>query len=267
MSKNIKKFLEYSLWCSKLINADWLYLIILTIVFVLVFLAPIALAYIKGAKDIGRALSLYSREIEKTIKKIKDAKIVQRTLSRNLNLVYDIRLSEIGAEMQVEISLIERRTYVYYLYKIFRTLPDIFIIRINLEKRPSTSLIIIPRKKQKIISKIMKYLSQLQEIKVKQLSKEIIFSSDDSRYGSKYLTRKILELVYNIRDSLNFIFIDYNPPHIEINCEIIEKRAEKIIDASLRLATLLSKSIKEMKIPGRKTEALKFIRRSLESPR
>ena len=110
----------------------------------------------------------------------------------------------------------------------------------------------------------MKYLSQLQEIKVKKMSDEIIFSSDDSRYGSKYLSKRILEKIYGLMPALNFIFVDYNPPHIEINCEITEKNASRLIKSAIELTVLLSKNVKEIKLPGRKTEALKFIRRSLE---
>lgn len=243
---------------------SWLYLILLTVIFVLVFLTPIILAYIKGARDIGKALTLYIGLTEKTLRKISNAKIIQKSFRSNLDLIYKIELKDIGANVEIEFSLIERRTYVYYLYKIFKPLPDIFIVRGTLDKKPSTSLIIIPRRKKKIISKIMRYLSQLQEIKVKRMSNEIIFSSDDARYGSKYLSKSVLERIYGVRDSLNFIFVDYNPPHIEINCEITEKNAHRLITAAIELTMFLSKNIKETRLPGRKTEALKFIRRSLK---
>ncbi len=245
---------------------DWLYLLLLTLVFVLVFLAPIALAYIKGAKDIGKTLTLYSKVTEKSLGKFSNARIVQRGLKGNLDLIYKVELKDGTsiANMEIEFSLIERRTYVYYLYKIFKTLPDIFIIRVNMDRKPSTSLVIIPRKKRKIISKIMKYLSQLQEIRVKKLSNEIMFSSDDSRYGSRYLSKRVLEIVYDLRHSLNFIFVDYNPPHIEINCEITNKNANRLIKLAIELSILLSKGVREIRVPGRKTEALKFMRRSLE---
>jgi len=246
-----------------LISADWLYFLLITVIFVLVFLTPVILAYVKGSKDLGKALNLYSTEIEKALRKYKDVVIKGKGVKTLLELLYNVHLPKINSDIQIEVSLIERRTYVYYLYKIFGKLPDILILRGVIERKPATSLVIIPRKKKKIISKIMEYLSQLQEIRIKSLSQEILFSADDSRYAIKYLSKKVIENVYNLKEKLNFIFVDYTPPHIEINCEITEKTASQVINFAISLMMTLLQNIREVKMPGRRTEALKFIRKTI----
>ena len=242
-------------------NVVYIFIVILPLV--ILFLLPFIASYIKGKKDLERASQLYITLIEKNLRKYKNLLIKQREGKDILEMEYFIDVPSYNAKLLLNVSLIERRTYVYYMYKIFGHLPDFITIRGNTEKKPIASLIIVSRKRKKILSKLMDYLSQLQEIEIRGLSKDLIFASDHSRYAKRYLTKDLLEKIFRIRNEINFIFIDYSQPNIDISCEITEKNASEVITSIFSMITILLRNLNAVKGVGKETEISKYLRRVL----
>jgi len=89
-------------------------------------------------------------------------------------------------EAVLTINLIERRTYVYYLTKIFRKIPDTAVIKVNLNNPPASALYVIPRRRKKILSKIVGYLARLKEVSLGSINKNYVVTSDDPRTSKQY---------------------------------------------------------------------------------
>lgn len=244
---------------------DWIYFLVFLVPLVLIFIAPVALSYIKGLKDLAKAAELYSSLIDAQIKKNVNAKIKKKALRTYLELIYEIEIPHLNATMLIETSLMERRTYVYYLFKLFKSLPDHLLLRIILDKKPATSLVIIPRHRKKVLSKVMNYLSKLHEIKIKPISDKILFFSDDVRYGKKFLRKDLFPKLLSTSRALSYVFIDYNKPHVEISCEITEKTAKAIIPNILHIGFSLLEGIQRTKSTGKESSVLKFIRKAFSS--
>jgi len=108
-----------------------------------------------------------------------------------------------------------------------------------------TPTYLIPKRQRKLLSKIMPYLSELEEIRIKGLSDKAVIVSADPRYTIHYFDRKILSEILRIMPNLNYLFIDVAEPHLEINCSLREKEAKKVLNDLLTLCMdLLSRIIK-----------------------
>jgi len=67
-----------------------------------------------------------------------------------------------------------------------------------------------------------------------------------------------------LKENLLYLIVDYTRPNLEINFEVTEKNPDNIRDA-LKLIVTLSRNLSKVKSRGKETEALRFIRRSLQS--
>ncbi|MHA1589994.1 MAG: hypothetical protein ACTSVA_05240 [Candidatus Njordarchaeales archaeon] len=252
-----------SFWLSEFVS----FFIVFMIPFLLIVIFPFTAAYIKGEKDLKRAKTLYIRSLKTLQKRIFANRIVNSKISQAKLLVENaLEINDPPSLIQLEISLVERRTYVYYLYKLFRQIPDIIILRATLEKSvPVTPTYLIPKRQRKLLSKIMPYLSELEEIRIKGLSDKAVIVSADPRYTIHYFDRKILSEILRIMPNLNYLFIDVAEPHLEINCSLREKEAKKVLNDLLTLCMDLLSRIIKIRKGGREVQALKYIRKLLTS--
>ena len=224
---------------------------------------PIVISFIKGKKDLMRALRAYTQGFIKVERRLKEFLKREEFEKNLLELSYVARIISANARLHATISLIDRRNYVYYLYKLFGKLPDIMAIRIFIDHLPAASLYIIPRKKKRILSKVIAYLSKLEEINIPSLRDWFIFSSDEPRFALRFLSKRILELIRDLKDVINYIVVDYSQPNIEASFEVSEPESENIITKSIMLTTNLMLNIVKVKGAGKEKEITKFLRRAL----
>ncbi|MHA1616888.1 MAG: hypothetical protein ACTSX9_06265 [Candidatus Njordarchaeales archaeon] len=243
------------------------FFIVFMIPFILIVILPFLISYIKGEKDLKRAVNTYIKSLRKIQKTVLSNKLADHKLLRSkLSINYTIKITEPPSTINAEISLIERRTYVYYLYRLFKPLPDILIIRANLEApSPVVPVYIIPRHRKKLINKLMPYLAELKEIRIKGLSEKAIIVSSEPRYAVQYFTQKTLTKISFLLPHLNFLFIDSAAPNIEINTSLQEKTCSSIFNISFTLCLELLDRIAKSKKGGKETDTLKYLRRVLLS--
>ena len=229
----------------------------------LIVLLPTIVSVIKGKKDLEKAIKAYAHSLDAFRNEFKNIILSEDLTTQALTIEYMFKTKEIR-EAVLTINLIERRTYVYYLTKIFKKMPDTAVIKVILNNPPASALYVIPRHRKKILSKIVGYLARLKEVSLGSINKNYVVTSDDPRTSKQYISREILSSILRLKENLLYLIVDYTRPNLEINFEVTEKNPDNIRDA-LKLIVTLSRNLSKVKSRGKETEALRFIRRSLQS--
>jgi len=234
--------------------------LILFLPFLLLVILPTILSYFYGNKALQNKKVQYTNLIKQFIRKnIGHAKLSVKELDK-LNRIYSIKN---GVKINIELGLVERRTYAYYFAKLFGGIPDTIFIKIEIDKTPPAILYQVSKKKRKLIEKSQKYIYTLEEVNLGPLNPYFLALSDNPRFALKYFDKRYLNLLDELKDQLSFVIVDYKEPQIEIGLQLKDKEAD-LLTKFIEMGLTLSKNVSKVRGKGKESNVLSFVRKALK---
>lgn len=233
-----------------------LYVISAAIPFVLIVILPIVLSWKFGSKELAATRRRYISAVLLWARR-HGVKVASKE-ERGLYALVEFNVDEARAKFSVDFRLVERRTYVWYLLKLFRRTPsDRFVVQVTLSREPSALLYVIPDKSKWVLRRLAGYLVKLTKLDIPIRS---VHAYTDDPGASRYFTEDVMIVTERALPHIEYAIVDYSAPHIEVMGRI--KRGVEVALA-LELALRLARRVAAVRGKRVGLDIAKFIRKAL----
>ncbi len=231
-----------------------IYLLLLFLPLFLIILIP----YIIGRKKLLYVRDIYLNELFRILKQY-NLRVKEVSPPENLLYYHAYLLALGGITFRVTLSLMDRRYYFYYLVR----RPDLVQIRVYTDGFAPFSFLVIPKEKKDTLQKLSGYITEMKAIPG-VLSKDFVAVTDDLSVSSVVLTPKIRAMIRKLGDDLNWLYIDYAQPIIEIRSDLTENNVKRVLNLAFALSLELIDAMRKVKKRSEKGRALDIVRKILE---
>ncbi|MCR8432823.1 MAG: hypothetical protein NDP13_04470 [Crenarchaeota archaeon] len=226
----------------------------------LILLLPFFLAWWRGAKNLQRTHRKYERALKLVFLRLFGFNL-EYSIKNPLEAVFE-------GKNQLAVSgktfLFDRRFYGYYFARLFGGVNDGILVELVTQESPGCSLIIVPKRRRKLLEKILTLSEGLEVVRIADLDKDYLILTDNILAVQKLINSFIIYELANLKRFLAYLIIDYFAPQMEVYFEINDRNYSELIP---RLLTLVKHIMENaLKITPRKSklETIRMLRKSLK---